>query len=239
MFPQTYGTQYYGKRFPIKTEKQVLFLANAVIDLIATKIFLLQLVAISAGNIVKKIPLSYLPIVYGQTTYGTTYAGGVNYQIIPEVAEKKIILVPKIAVTITVIAWIKRQINSLVYVVSNVGVNITKFITFPKPITAICNACTSIKKQANKTFVTVTSILALIYKCKVYDLEFIGPFKPGDIVKINSKTMEVTLNGANVLHLIEKDNFPLIRQGEQIFTYVDNEGERIVKVRMQWKDRWL
>lgn len=97
----------------------------------------------------------------------------------------------------------------------------------------------TIKKQAQKTLSAIATSLASITKHRLLEFEFIGSFAPGDVVKIDSKTLEITLNGENVLHLVKKADFPIIQKGEQALIYSDKEGNRMVKVTVKWRDRWL
>lgn len=107
------------------------------------------------------------------------------------------------------------------------------------PIAVAEGISASIKKKAQKVVAAALSIFSLMSRRKVYEFEFFGDFAPGDVIKIDSKTMTITLNGTNVLHLVGRDDFPTILPGENELVYMDEEGERIVRVRIQWKDRWL
>ena len=76
-------------------------------------------------------------------------------------------------------------------------------------------------------------------KARVYEMEFIGEFKPGDTIVIDTKHFTVTLNGVNALHLVGNDNFPQLFPGANELIYTDNEGQRTVRVRVIWQDRWM
>ena len=76
-------------------------------------------------------------------------------------------------------------------------------------------------------------------KARVYEMEFIGEFKPGDTIVIDTKHFTVTLNGVNALHLVGNDNFPQLLPGANELIYTDNEGQRTVRVRVIWQDRWM
>jgi hypothetical protein len=190
MFPQTYGTRYYGKRFPIKTEKQITAESKGSVFIKYTKVIMLYLIAITRG--------------------ATTF--------LPKQIGKKIIGQAKGITTI-----VKKAVSFSFSIVCKVGTKITKHVTMSAPIKAICRGIATIKKQ----------------KHRVFEFEFIGSFAPGDVVKINSKTMEVTLNDENALHLIKKADFPIIPKGEQRLVYSDREGSRTVKVTVKWRDKWL
>ena len=205
MYPQTYGTRYYGKRFPIEIEKQLSAEAEGFAFLEYTKVIMLYLIAAAEGA------ARFLPKV-------------INKKITGEVEGSA--------------AIIKKAISFSLTASSEAGANITKHVILI-PIFAACEAGAAIKKQVQKTLQAIAEGLASIRKRKQLDFEFIGPFAPGDVVTINSRTLEVTLNGENALHLTGKDNFPTVRPGEQVLTYADEEGSRTVRVKIRWKDRWL
>lgn len=135
-------------------------------------------------------------------------------------------------------AIIKKAVSFCFSATCETGAKITKHVILT-PISAACECVAVIKKQVQKILRAVVEGLASIRKRKQLDFEFTGSFNPGDVVKINSKTLEVTLNGENALHLVGKDNFPMVRPGEQVLTYVDEEGVRKVRVKVQWRDRWV
>jgi hypothetical protein len=206
MFPQTYGTRYYGKRFPIKTEKQITAESKGSVFIKYTKVIMLYLIAITRG--------------------ATTF--------LPKQIGKKIIGQAKGITTI-----VKKAVSFSFSIVCKVGTKITKHVTMSAPIKAICRGIATIKKQMQKALSAIAIGLTSIQKHRVFEFEFIGSFAPGDVVKINSKTMEVTLNDENALHLIKKADFPIIPKGEQRLVYSDREGSRTVKVTVKWRDKWL
>lgn len=111
-------------------------------------------------------------------------------------------------------------------------------LTILLALSAVCESVAAIKKHINKKFLAAVTGLASILKHKVLEFEFIGSFEPGDVVRINSDKMQVTLNDGNALHLVEGD-FPMLRPGEQELIYIDEEGVRKVRARIRWKARWL
>ena len=113
--------------------------------------------------------------------------------------------------------------------------------TVDKRIATISMATSIIKRKLSlyRYIATTTVAKSTVRKYSIMDIEFIGSFKPGDVVKINSQTLEVTLNNTNALHLIVKSRFPIIRPGEQELIYEDSEGGRQVKITIQWKDKWV
>ena len=140
----------------------------------------------------------------------------------------------------TIVPTIKKYIPTkkiAVYCVSGAN-SIKRIMKLPIVTTSIA---TSIKEKLNVYRQIIATAIAesSVYKYSVMDIEFMGSFKPGDVVKINSQTLEVTLNNTNVLHLIGKSRFPIIRPGEQEFAYEDSEGNRQVKVTIRWKDKWV
>ena len=205
MFPQTYGTRYYGKRFPIETEKQISAAAEGFAFVGYTKVFLLYLVAAVEGTA----------------------------KFLPKVVSRKII-----GYTEGVAAIAKKAVTFSFSAACESGAKITKHIIFI-PIAAVCEGVAVIKKQVQKTLLAVAEGLASILKHRQLDFEFSGSFEPGDVVTINSKTLEVTLNGENALHRVGKRNWPVVRPGDQEIVYTDDEGERKVTIRVVWKDRWL
>jgi len=206
MFPQTYGTRYYGKRFPIKTGKQITAESKGSVFIKYTKVIMLYLIAITRG--------------------ATTF--------LPKQIGKKIIGQAKGITTI-----VKKAVSFSFSIVCKVGTKITKHVTMSAPIKAICRGIATLGKRIQKTLSAITLGLTSIKRHRLFEFEFIGPFAPGDVVKINSKTMEVTLNDENILHLIKKADFPIIPKGEQRLVYKDREGNRIVKVTVKWRDKWL
>ncbi len=205
MYPQTYGTTYYGKRFPIEIEKQLSAETEGFAFLEYTKVIMLYLIAAAEGTA----------------------------KFLPKLVSKKIM--GEVEGTAAIV---KKAVTFSLTAASEAGANITKHVILI-PIFAACEAGAAIKKQVQKALQAIAEGLASIRKYRQVDFEFIGPFAPGDVVTINSRTLEVTLNGENALHLVGKDEFPKILPGEQILTFADAEGSRTVRVKIRWKDRWL
>lgn len=205
MYPQTYGTCYYGKRFPIEIEKQLSAEAEGFAFLEYTKVIMLYLIAAAEGTA----------------------------KFLPKLVSKKIM--GEVEGTAAIV---KKAISFSLTASSEAGANITKHVILI-PIFAACEAGAAIKKQMQKALQAIAEGLASIRKYRKLDFEFIGPFAPGDVVTINSRTLEVTLNGENALHLTSKDNFPTVRPGDQELIYADEEGNRMVRIKVQWRDRWI
>ena len=103
----------------------------------------------------------------------------------------------------------------------------------------ICNAQVSALGVVPIQVLAAVTNEIFLEKAKSFEFEFIGGFKPGDVIVIDSKRMMVTLNGENALHLVGKDEFPEIRPEQNEFLYSDASGTRTVRIRIKWQDRWL
>lgn len=279
MFPQTYGTQYYGKRYPIKTEQQLSGSVKGSVFVNYTRVFLIHLTAVAKGiatfkplDVIKKLfttvggtvtlkkKISFALIVTCENIGKTTkHIISLPITVISKTAAaikkqaqitlstisrsltcfcSKSIYKNMQAKTIGIVDTAKHIILISVSIVCNTGAKIAKHVT-PIPISAASKGTAIVKRYIQKTLSAIATGLASITKHRLLEFEFIGPFAPGDIVKINSKTMEVTLNDENVLHLIKKADFPVIHKGEQKLIYKDKEGNRTVKITVKWRDKWL
>lgn len=69
-------------------------------------------------------------------------------------------------------------------------------------------------------------------------IEFIGEFKPGDQIVIDSNLLKMTLNGENALHLMQGDFFDL-NTGVNELTYTDDKNARTVRMRVTFKDKFV
>lgn len=78
-----------------------------------------------------------------------------------------------------------------------------------------------------------------ITRAQSFTFEFLGEFKPNDILVIDSRNFTVTLNGENALHLVGRDQFPEIMPGENEWLYSDASGTRLLRIRVKWRDRWM
>lgn len=107
------------------------------------------------------------------------------------------------------------------------------------PITVYGSSSSFIGKQVLKPLRSSVQDGISLGKARVYEMEFIGEFKPGDTIVIDTKHFTVTLNGVNALHLVGNDNFPQLLPGVNELIYTDNEGQRTVRVRVIWQDRWM
>ncbi len=73
---------------------------------------------------------------------------------------------------------------------------------------------------------------------EVLGWDYSGNFAPGDRIKVDRDRLTVTLNGSNVMHLVDGD-LPFFSPGPNNLTYSDSEGSRQVKIRVLWRGRWL
>ncbi|MNP56120.1 hypothetical protein D3C76_1508180 [compost metagenome] len=69
-------------------------------------------------------------------------------------------------------------------------------------------------------------------------IEFIGEFKPGDQIIIDSDKLKMTLNGQNALHLMQGDFFDL-NTGLNELIYTDDKTGRTVRMRITFKDKFV
>lgn len=148
-----------------------------------------------------------------------------------------------------------RSVNKKTGAVSKVDIRMAKFFGFAISAIAIAEArakkdanafitgaqeiVAAARKQIQKVNVAVLSVFVSLIRRRAYEVEFTGDFAPGDVISIDSKTMTVTLNGTNALHLIGRDNFPILKPGKSELIYTDAEGTRTVRIRVKWQDRWL
>lgn len=73
---------------------------------------------------------------------------------------------------------------------------------------------------------------------EVYGWEYSGDFAPGDRIKVDSDRLTITLNGSNVMHLVDGD-LPFFAPGPNALTFEDSEGVRQVRIRVLWRGRWM
>lgn len=72
----------------------------------------------------------------------------------------------------------------------------------------------------------------------VDEIEFIGPFVPGDIIVIDSNKFKITRNGENVSHLYKGDFFDL-NLGINNLTWTDPASGRTILFRITHRDKFL
>ncbi|WP_379161388.1 hypothetical protein [Paenibacillus sp. sgz5001063] len=67
---------------------------------------------------------------------------------------------------------------------------------------------------------------------------YTGDFAPGDRLVIDTRKQTITLNGVNVIHLLDGYFFDLVF-GPNAITYVDTETSRNILTRITHRDRYL
>jgi hypothetical protein len=73
---------------------------------------------------------------------------------------------------------------------------------------------------------------------RAWGWDYSGNFAPGDRIKVDRDRLTVTLNGSNMMHLVDGD-LPFFSPGPNALSYEDAEGTRQVKIRVLWRGRWL
>lgn len=73
---------------------------------------------------------------------------------------------------------------------------------------------------------------------EVLGWEYTGDLAPGDRLKIDRDLLTATLNGSNVLHLVEGE-FPFFTPGENSLTYQDGTTGKEITLRITWRGKWL
>lgn len=204
MFLQTYGTTYYGKRFPIQTTKQLYATVSVNTDINVSKTYLVFVDAIVKANGLIKSKRAYKNIL----------------------------------VTAPARTSVSKGISFSEYATTNISSTIGERIILI-PLVATNKIASFIKKQPQKISTVEVTAPIFLRKARLYEIEYFGEFAPGDTLIIDTEHLTVTVNGDNVLHLIGKDEFPELLPGENELVYIDSEGQRIVKIRVIWKDRWL
>jgi hypothetical protein len=251
MYPQTYGTRYFSKRFPTEAQQQLLSLSDTAVAAIKYgKIFFLQLFSFCT------VTGQFLPKTINKNLLGPAEGTVTVKKHISKFFVNKVLWLSGSEqdedfgideneqwdengyAYLFIAAWFASYTIITAAAAVRGLAKVIKHIILT-PIAAVCKSGSAIKKQAQKVIQGIAIGLASITKHWQLDIEFIGPFAPGDVVTINSRTLEVTLNGENALHLTGKDDFPTVRPGEQVLTYADEEGSRTVRVKIRWKDRWL
>lgn len=84
----------------------------------------------------------------------------------------------------------------------------------------------------------LSGIEAALVQLRVEEIEFMGDFSPGDVIVIDMQNLTCTVNGTNVLHLINLDQFNL-RPGNNELTFQDEAGTRTLQIMVTHRDRWL
>lgn len=131
---------------------------------------------------------------------------------------------------------IKRSVRQMISVTCTVVLTVSK--RAEKALRVIGVLAMKVHKRVEKVSRVGGNLIIGIKKYKEYKLEFTGAFAPGDEIKINTKTMQVTLNSVNALNLVE-GTFPILSPGTQKLVYTDSSGTRRMSITVQWRDKWL
>lgn len=123
---------------------------------------------------------------------------------------------------------------------SSVGADLTREI----PFAAAVQSATDIAAQMLRErliaagFASSTQVSASPTYTHTDALAFTGDFAPGDRLIIDTRTQTITLNGVNVMHLLDGDFFELER-GVNVIKYADDEALRQILARFTHNDRYL
>lgn len=84
----------------------------------------------------------------------------------------------------------------------------------------------------------ISSLQGKASRYHVDEIEFTGPFVPGDIIVIDSEKFKITRNGENVSHLYNGDFFDL-NLGTNNLTWTDPATGRTILFRITHRDKFL
>lgn len=84
----------------------------------------------------------------------------------------------------------------------------------------------------------ISSLQGKASRYHVDEIEFIGPFAPGDKIVIDSGKFKITRNGENVSHLYKGDFFDL-NLGTNNLTWTDPASGRTILFRITHRDKFL
>jgi len=73
---------------------------------------------------------------------------------------------------------------------------------------------------------------------RIDEIEFVGPFAPGDRIVMDSVNLKLTQNGANALHKMRGDFFDL-NLGTNNLVYTDPATKRDMLIRITWPDKFV
>ncbi|MNS19296.1 hypothetical protein D3C72_510100 [compost metagenome] len=116
----------------------------------------------------------------------------------------------------------------------------TREITFAAKMDAEAGMSTSFIREIMKSAIMngIGSLKVNGSRYHVDEIEFTGPFAPGDRIIIDSKKLKVTQNGENALHLMQGNFFDL-NIGDNNITYTDPETGRDILIRITFKDKFV
>ncbi|KOP64353.1 hypothetical protein AMS62_03085 [Bacillus sp. FJAT-18019] len=84
----------------------------------------------------------------------------------------------------------------------------------------------------------ISSLQGKASRYHVDEIEFTGPFVPGDIIVIDSEKFKIMQNGLNVSHLYKGDFFDL-NLGTNNLTWTDPATGRTILFRITHRDKFL
>lgn len=123
---------------------------------------------------------------------------------------------------------------------SAVGVDITREITFAADVQSATDLAAQMLRERliAAGFASSTQVVASPTYAHVDMMSFTGDIAPGDRLVIDTRTQTITLNGVNVMHLLDGDFFELDR-GVNVIKYGDDEVLRQILARFTHRDRYL
>ncbi|GGF86980.1 phage distal tail protein [Paenibacillus aceti] len=101
-------------------------------------------------------------------------------------------------------------------------------------VSASCN----LERMASAIMHGISSLQGKASRYHVDEIEFTGPFSPGDKIVIDSEKFKITQNGVNASHLYEGDFFDL-NLGTNNLTWTDPATGRTILFRITHRDKFL
>ncbi len=133
---------------------------------------------------------------------------------------------------------VQKEIRKPILAQAKAVAHVARQASFYRTVAATAKAVGSVKKEVRKTMLaTAVAIASRLRLQRVIGWEFTGAFAPTDRIRVDTDSLTITLNGENVMHLMDGP-FPFLGPGESILTYTDEEGARTVRIRVLWKGRW-
>lgn len=123
---------------------------------------------------------------------------------------------------------------------SSVIADFTREITFAAKMDADSSmSATFVRERLQKAVMHgISSMQGKASRFHVDEIEFLGPFAPGDIIIIDSGKFKITRNGENVSHLYAGDFFDL-NLGTNNLTWTDPVSGRTILFRITHQDVFL
>lgn len=123
---------------------------------------------------------------------------------------------------------------------SSLHADFTREIHFAAQMDADSNmSATFVRERLQRAVMHgITSMQARGSRYHIDEIEFTGPFAPGDRIVIDSEKFKITRNGQNVSDLYEGDFFDL-NLGENNLTWTDPATGRSILIRITHRDKFL